>query len=609
MAVLLLSSTGWAVVGAIGIALYLLYRAALPKPLPGIPYNEKSARSIWGDIPGMIAHQAKAPVVFDWFTNQNIDRDSPICQLFLGPFSKPIVVLQDARESTDIMMRRTPREFDRSTFFADVFVGTIPDHHIVQKTNARFKAQRRLLADTMSTGFLNNVAAKHLYRHSLELMELWRVKLELAQGHAFDLQQDINHMALDAIWAVSFGNEVDTVRTQRDFLKAQSSIQLPTDPAKPVELPMPVLPEAFTSLIAIVDSMEMSMKSPFPRQTHTLIRQFPSYKRNDAIRNRLMQERLDDAKTRLLQPEAKDADVDCATDHMVFRERQAAEKESRAPEYDTPAAKDELFGFLIAGHDTTSTTVAWGVKYLAGNQTAQDKLRAALHAAYPEAYEGGVLPSYEEINKTDVPYLDAVIEEILRLGLTAGGMTRMAMVDTEVLGHRIPKGTDVWLMCNGPGYVTPDPFTDRISESQRSPSSRESRDRAAPAWNNEDITAFKPERWIKPAGEGAEDKFDLNAGPTRQFGAGPRGCFGKKLSVAPLLITTTVESITDLRRRAYMEMRILFTIMIWSFELPKLAPELSSFAAIDKLTHRPLTAYGKPRWLGAEKVRRDSGAA
>jgi len=47
--------------------------------------------------------------------------------------------------------------------------------------------------------------------------------------------------------------------------------------------------------------------------------------------------------------------------------------------------KDELFGFLLAGHETSSTTIAWGLKLLTDHQDVQHKLREAMRSAMPEA--------------------------------------------------------------------------------------------------------------------------------------------------------------------------------------------------------------------------------
>lgn len=80
---------------------------------------------------------------FDWLITQSKERDSPVFQIFPEPLGRPVVVLNDFREAQDILMRRG-KEFDREHTIFDLFQGIIPDHHIVQKTNAIWKSHRRL---------------------------------------------------------------------------------------------------------------------------------------------------------------------------------------------------------------------------------------------------------------------------------------------------------------------------------------------------------------------------------------------------------------------------------------------------------------------------------
>lgn len=110
------SSTTYGVLGALLVLLYALYRAALPKPIPGIPYHEASANSVLGDAPAMIKHKQKYATTFEWMTAQTDKLNSPIVQIFLKPFSRPIVIVTDPRETQDVVLRRA-KDFDRSRFF------------------------------------------------------------------------------------------------------------------------------------------------------------------------------------------------------------------------------------------------------------------------------------------------------------------------------------------------------------------------------------------------------------------------------------------------------------------------------------------------------------
>lgn len=159
---LLYSPSTYAVLAVVLGGLYALYRASLPKPIPGIPYHKGSANNILGDIPLLVRfRKGTGPgpnSVVDWFALQAKQFDTPVFQLFLTPFAfgKPTVCITDPREAQDILVRRS-KEFDRSDFFKSAFGGPLANHHIVQDTNDKFRAGRRLVADTMTTPFLNAV--------------------------------------------------------------------------------------------------------------------------------------------------------------------------------------------------------------------------------------------------------------------------------------------------------------------------------------------------------------------------------------------------------------------------------------------------------------------
>ncbi|KAI4871003.1 cytochrome P450 [Hypoxylon rubiginosum] len=567
-------STTYVVLGVVLLAGYPVYCAALPRPIAGIPYHKSSATRVLGDAPAMIKHTRQYGTVFDWMAEQAVALNSPIFQLFLKPFSKPVVFITDPREAQDILLRRT-KDFDRSRFFQDVFGGTVPHCHVIQPTNDKFRQGRRLLADTMATPFLNTVAAPLLHRHTLNLMELWRVKNNAAAGHAFWVADDLNYFALDSIWDVAFGSQLNSLPEEAAFLKSISKFNISTSRDNPVDLPKPKANAAVNSMRILTHGLDVAVTSPTPSLSHWLLSLTPSYRRARSYKERLVQERLDDAKARLLDRITADdlEGITCATDHMVRRESQAANKENRAPNYESRQAKDELFGFLVGGYDTTATTLMWSTKFMTDNQRVQSKLRAVLFDTFGGGEDnGGAPPTPGQITATRIPYLDAVIEEIVRCAQTASSATRMTLRDTQLLGHHIPKGVDVFMLSNGPGYMAPNDLNETIPEHARSPSSQESKGRAIPSWASSNIAAFRPERWIKTDKEGVET-FDMRAGPSMQFGSGLRGCFGKKL--------------------AYLEIRILITLLLWTFELQPVPESLKGHEAFDSLTHKPKKCYLK----------------
>lgn len=52
------------VAGGVVLVLYLAYRAALPRPIPGIPYSEKAATKLLGDIPELLGYVKRTKLIF-----------------------------------------------------------------------------------------------------------------------------------------------------------------------------------------------------------------------------------------------------------------------------------------------------------------------------------------------------------------------------------------------------------------------------------------------------------------------------------------------------------------------------------------------------------------
>lgn len=137
---------------------YLGYQLALPKPIPGIPYDESAAKHVFGSLPGMISHIKEHGVVMPWLTQHNSKHQAPLVQFFGGPFAKPTLVLCDFQESQDVLFRRT-KEFDRAGRTLEAMAGVIPNHHIAMRSDdARFKGNKELVRDLMSPSFLHEVS-------------------------------------------------------------------------------------------------------------------------------------------------------------------------------------------------------------------------------------------------------------------------------------------------------------------------------------------------------------------------------------------------------------------------------------------------------------------
>ncbi|KAK0625510.1 cytochrome P450 monooxygenase [Bombardia bombarda] len=557
-----------AIILAFALLLPLLYWLALPKPLPGIPYNKASARRLLGDVPALTHHMTQDQGTFaSYLANTLVSLNAPLVQVFIRPLSRPLLVLGDFRESQDVLGHRG-KDFDRSSSLGDLVRGIGPDHHVLLKTNDAWKAQRRLIQDLMTPSFLNRIAGPAMHQSMLVLLDLWREKARIAAGRPWDARHDINWETLDAVHAFSYGADfghsaskptLDVVRA----LDAQAVKKLRSGggPDEPVVFPEGKVDELAEASMTLMHTCTEVQGSPVPNLKWKYIMRKPRVRRATAVKERIMREEVESAVASVERD--KGQKVKSAADQMVVREKKVAEREGRKPDYFSRAMMDELFGFVVAGHDTTSTTMLWSVKILAENQSAQTELRDLLRASYTAAWSEGRDPSIEDITGTPIPYLDAFLEELMRCANTVPIVDREALVDTELLGYHIPKGTVISCLASGPSLTAP-PF--EIAESKRHQTQGSGKEGAKRvSWDPSDATLFKPERWL------VDGKFDPLAGPQLAFGLGTRQCYGKRL--------------------AYLKLRIGIVLLVWDFEVLRCPEALSSFWPTQLMSSEPKDCY------------------
>ncbi|XP_044056766.1 cytochrome P450 2J2-like [Siniperca chuatsi] len=113
---------------------------------------------------------------------------------------------------------------------------------------------------------------------------------------------------------------------------------------------------------------------------------------------------------------------------------------------------------FLAGSETTSKTLQWGLIYLVENPHIQDKVQAEIDRVIGQTRQ----PTMAD--RPNLPYTDAVIHEIQRMGniVPLNGL-RMAAKDTTLGGYFIPKGTSLMpnltsVLFDKTEWETPDTF-------------------------------------------------------------------------------------------------------------------------------------------------------
>lgn len=166
--------------------------------------------------------------------------------------------------------------------------------------------------------------------------------------------------------------------------------------------------------------------------------------------------------------------------------------------------RDELTEFLVGGHDTTSTTLAYALWAMGRQPDIQAKVAAEAAAI------GARRLTVDDV--AALPYTVAVIHEALRLCPPAPALSRLAMTDLTVDGYRIPKGTELLI---GTYAIHRDPAQ----------------------WDRPD--QFDPDRFDKDRAQGR------NRWQFIPFGGGPRSCIGDHFAMleATLGLATIVKAV------------------------------------------------------------------
>ncbi len=169
----------------------------------------------------------------------------------------------------------------------------------------------------------------------------------------------------------------------------------------------------------------------------------------------------------------------------------------------TGEIRGELSAFLIAGHDTTATTLCYALWALGRDPALQDRVAAEATALGPRP-----------LTAADVPSLGLtvqVLHESLRLCPPAAAVGRLAVRDVLVDGYRLRAGTNILV---GVMALHTDPAL----------------------WDHPE--RFDPDRFAPEPSQG-RDRWQY-----LPFGAGPRSCIGDHFAMleATLGLATLIRS-------------------------------------------------------------------
>lgn len=268
-----------------------------------------------------------------------------------------------------------------------------------------------------------------------------------AAGTAIDLQADLMRYTVDVTAGLAFGSDINTLESEEDVIQAHLD---------------KIFPALFKRLLAPV---------PYWRW-------FPDRKveRHVVALRRAVEGFIAQARARMSNPPR----------NLI---------EAMIAARDTPGSgltDDDVAGnvltMLLAGEDTTANTLAWMIYLLHRHPEAL--------ARAGEEVSRVRLDRYEDVSA--LPFVDACINETMRLKPVAPIIMAQPTRDTEIAGVQVPKKTIVMCLMRA-GAIDERRFAD--------------------------AKAFEPGRWLSGAQASSPKRVSM------PFGAGPRLCPGRYLAI------------------------------------------------------------------------------
>ncbi|WP_326718202.1 cytochrome P450 [Streptomyces sp. NBC_00243] len=391
---------------------------------PGsLPYLPGTVRPIPEAEPGLVERWHSGGGELVELLTQVREGFGGIAAFRLGP--GPTVLVTDPQAVQHVLAQH-PERYVKRSHRARVLLGD----GVLSATGAAWKRQRRLL-QSQFTGTGMRRYEQRITGAARTTAGRWA---EYARtGQTLDVGQEMRRFALDAIWRSLTGYPLDEGTERELAAVAAVATALPTLPADVTDAQ-----DAVAADLARIDTVA--------RHAIEAARSGAAGPDGPGLLHVL---------------------IDAATER---------------PEYTDRLIRDELVTLLVAGHETTATTLTWLYLLLDRNPAAREQTLTAGVEGSPQRRQA----------------VQALVHETLRLYPSAWILPRHAAEDDTLAGYAVEAGTDI-LVCP---YLT-----------HRDPE----------LWP--DPEHFDPRRFTTPDGR------PTHPGAYFPFGIGPRACLGLQFAL------------------------------------------------------------------------------
>jgi len=377
-------------------------------------------------------------------------------------------------------------------------------------------------------GFPETKALTHIFQDkAAKLMEMW--KDEIKRGGRPSMETNVHpwftRATLDAIGEAAFGYEFGAMRDTGSKLGKTYRDMLVSVAGHPSKTKM-----AWNNFIVLFSRKIVRLTSFRTKSRKWL------YQTRDITREAA--EQLFDEKWSVEREDGGHRDVMS----LLVKANSTEDVRSKLSRNEVV---DQMSSIIFAGHETTSTTLAWSLWELSKNQAIQDKLRAEIEM-YAQDYAGEAVPVTEY---DGMEYTVAFIKEIFRFHPIVPKLLRQAKKDLV-----IPLVEPIY---DKDGNMLHEVF---LRKGVKIYPNIAAYNRHPELWGP-DPHVFRPERWL----DMKEDKIKFGVyGNLGIFGAGVHACIGWRFAlyeIQSFLIASLRNFRFDLQDKAP-EIRRTFAIVM-----------------------------------------------
>lgn len=381
-------------------------------------------------------------------------------------------------------------------FFGSTILGVEEDIH---------RRQRRAMLPAFTESAVRR-ASSVMYEVTQDLIDLIRIDLVNKRDQSGYVQIDalhyIRNASLDMIGRAGFGRDLGALSKKTTKLN-----------------------KMFLGLVSMITSPSyyalLRFRLPW-------IRHFGKHFVKEEDQLRQYQKGIDEYADDLVKTAGREAEKEnAAEDRNVLRLIKRASKQSINSGITDAELREGVPILLLAGFETTATTITWAIHVLTrdfGGLQKQERLRSELNAEQFQGWQSDLTLLNE------MPYLDAVCTEVLRLYPALGIINRVCWQDTV-----IPLSEAVILRDGTRTKSIP------IKKGECVYVSTGSVNRNASIWGD-DVNEFVPERWLN-ADHVYYDAILSKKGSQlggwnhlMTFGQGMRMCLGFRFALAEMKI-------------------------------------------------------------------------